>query len=715
MSRILKRLLPFVVTTRLAGLPAGDVDPGLPGTFAFPLGDATVTTLAERQQTLGTNLLVGASDDIVTRYAPQGAVPNAINAFFVHAGGKRVLVDTGLGLKLLDNLSSLGLRADEIDAVLLTHLHRDHIGGLLRDGAAVFTNATVYIARREFDYWKTRGDEAQTIAAAYAGRLRLFQPQDLEAARPTPLVRGITAFAACGHTPGHTVYLVEGRRQKLLIWGDVTHAAPVQIPHPEVAVTYDVDPAQAIATRKRLFAYVATNAIRAVGGMHLAYPGVAHLWQRKGTNAYHLAHADYTYTNAVGTVIYRRSDGYRTETECVSEGPAKGRVRRFKETDERGTWRRITDQTYDEAGWPVRTEKNLYYPGSEKPQESEESVYFPTSGKIHHSKTTRRNGEVSYTVFNERWQVVAYVSGEGLLTQEKVAGNEKYWAPLLKGETPEQARARLAQAAQDKQAAEARRAAEEQAADEAAAQVIAASGPVKPYTFPKRITEALPADLDGALPEGMADALTKINKAHFMSERGLTLLSKELTPLVTVSHKTDVNVTVVDEGGRPVGDAQVTLTEIRLLSDSADIDRAYGSGRISDNWKPLTRAAHAGADGTARFDAITRFSFLLLARSLFYEGKMPAPNLRARVKAEGFEDASADFCNVDKQALALAKHAVAIVAGAADDPDVRLEGDDGRAKRAYASDKLAQAIVVPEENRHETVCVTVVLKRRTEP
>lgn len=691
----------------LAGWAAWAEEATLPGTFEFQLGGATVTTLAERQQPVGKEILIGATDEILKRCAPGGSVSNAVNAFLVRVAGKTVLVDTGLGLKLLDNLKSAGVGAGDIDAVLITHLHRDHVGGLLRGGTAVFTNATVYIARREFEHWAQKGDDAQKIADAYAGRFRLFHPQKLEDGKPAQLVRGVTAFAADGHTPGHTVFLVEGQTKKLLIWGDLTHAALLQIPHPEVAVTYDVDAAQAVESRKRVLAYVATNEIHYVGGMHVAYPGVAYLWQQKETNTCYAAPVDYTYTNASGTEIFVRSDGYRTETQYVTEGPAKGQVKRLTESRD-ASYRQITEHTYDEEGWPVKVEKKLYLPGVEKAQETEETAYFPKSKTAHYIRKMNRSGDVHYTVFNERWQVVAYVSGEGKLTQEVKPGNEKYWAPLLKGETPDQARARLAKAAQDK-------ADTERAADEAVAKVIAASDPVIPFVLPKTIMDALPAGLDDALPKGLPEALATIKKAHFMSERGLMQLSKELEPLLKDRYKTGVSVSVVDEGGKPVSGAQVTLKQIRLLGDSADIDRAYGSGRISDNWEPMSRTLPVNAAGQVLFADVPRFSSFYLARSLFYMGKMPEANLRASVKAEGFEAAACEFCNVDKETLALAKQTVSILAGAADDPDVKLEGDDGRAKQAYASAKLAKTFCVPEENRHDVVQVKVVLKKRTTP
>lgn len=697
----------FVWLGFMAGLVAVAGASALPWTFDHALGNATVTTLAERQQAIGKEILVGATDAILNRYAPGGAVSNAVNAFLVRVGGKKILVDTGLGLRLLDNLASAGVGAGEIDAVLLTHMHRDHIGGLLRDGAAAFTNAEVYVARREFEYWRQNGDAAQKIGAAYGERLRLFDPQELGAEKPEPLMGGVTAFAAYGHTPGHTVFLVEGQRgKKLLIWGDIVHAAPVQAPHPEVAVTYDVDPAQAVATRRRVFEFVVKNEIHYVGGMHLAYPGVAHLWRDEKEGKYHLSAADYTYTDeASGKVIFVRSDGYRTETEHVKEGAAGGKVKRLTETDERGSYWQITEHTYDADGWPTRKERNLYLSGSEKPEESEETVYFPQSTVAHYIKKTSRSGSVGYSVFNRKWEFVATVSGDGKLVKEEKAGNEACWEPLLKGENAEEAQARLAKAAQDT-------ADKEAAATDEAMREIAATGTVKRFVFPKAIEDALPADLDAALPAGLLEFIATIRKGYFMSERGLMLLSAELTPFFKDLRPPDVMVTVVDEEGQSVSGARVTLKEIRLLSDAADIEHSKATGRRPERWEPMTKTALTGADGQAVFRQTGNFSFLRLGFLLFYKGIMPEPTLNAHVRAEGYEEASRDFCNIDKRTLALAKHAVSVLAGVADDPEVQLEREEsGRTKQAHASGKLAKSIHVPEENRHDGIRVRTVLKR----
>jgi glyoxylase-like metal-dependent hydrolase (beta-lactamase superfamily II) len=202
-------------------------------------------------------------DSRATSFASQNIVPDRI-----------VLVDTGFGGAIFDHLRALGVSPDAVDAVLLTHLHGDHTGGLQHGGAARFPNATVYLAEQERDYWTRVNVNPGAVAALapYAGRMHTFQPGTLGSGAEE-LLPGITPIAAFGHTPGHTAYLLESRGSEFLIWGDLIHVEDIQFPAPDISVTYDTDPLAAAAVRKQFLAYVAEHRIP-VGGMHLAYPAI---------------------------------------------------------------------------------------------------------------------------------------------------------------------------------------------------------------------------------------------------------------------------------------------------------------------------------------------------------------------------------------------------------------------------------------------------------
>jgi glyoxylase-like metal-dependent hydrolase (beta-lactamase superfamily II) len=237
------------------------------------MGQIEISTLSESQGNGNTGILMGATPEMIAECLPNGTFPNAVNAFLVKTPDKTILIDAGFGRKLFDHLKTLNTSPEQIDMVLLTHMHGDHIGGLLKDGNVTFPNATLYISQAEHDYW-SKGDHKsqQDVINAYKDRLKLFPANELNNMN-TSLMPGIFGISACGHTPGHTVFLFESGQQQFLIWGDLTHAMKIQMPYPEVAVTYDTDPELAVKSRKQLLEYAVKNNIP-VAGMHIAYPGM---------------------------------------------------------------------------------------------------------------------------------------------------------------------------------------------------------------------------------------------------------------------------------------------------------------------------------------------------------------------------------------------------------------------------------------------------------
>ncbi|MDR3341773.1 MAG: MBL fold metallo-hydrolase [Treponema sp.] len=241
--------------------------------FAHKVGGFDVYMLVENRGQGRSSILLGADDAQLKRYVPDGTYQSETNTFLIRTPDRIILVDTGFGSTLFESMGTLGIKADQIDVVLLTHMHGDHIGGLQKNGTALFPKAQVYLAQQERDYWtKTNVNQAAVAALApYGSRVHTFLPGDLGASGE--LLPGITAIAAFGHTPGHTLYLVASQGKKLLIWGDLMHAQGIQFPVPQVSVTYDTDPSAAAAVRTRILEYVAGNGVP-IGGMHLTYPGV---------------------------------------------------------------------------------------------------------------------------------------------------------------------------------------------------------------------------------------------------------------------------------------------------------------------------------------------------------------------------------------------------------------------------------------------------------
>ncbi len=254
--------------------------------FTYGFGYTNITLLSEMQRDGHPDVFTGVTPEMLSGYMPDGTYPTAVNAFLVVTEDqKNILVDAGHGRELFNDLSMVRKSVEDIDVILLTHMHGDHIEGLVRDGQKSFPNADLYISQAEHDYWMNdearnsqpenrRGgfDNAREVIRLYKDKLHLFEPGEIDSEQPE-LLPGIRAVAAYGHTPGHTGFMLESDDYKFFIWGDLTHATVLHLPHPEVQAIYDLDKEQAVETRKKILKYLGEQRIRAAG-MHVEFPGM---------------------------------------------------------------------------------------------------------------------------------------------------------------------------------------------------------------------------------------------------------------------------------------------------------------------------------------------------------------------------------------------------------------------------------------------------------
>jgi len=282
-------------SSQMAFAAAPMVKTQAPGFYRLMLGDYEVTVLSDGTHPLpALELLRGDASEIADalhRGFLREQVDTSHNGFLVNTGSKLVLIDPGAGTMLgpstgalIGNLRAAGYRPEQVDEICISHMHTDHVGGLVDNGHAVYPNATVRINRRDTDYWLSESNmraaapesrrfftAASAAVKPYieAGRLKVFEGG-------TELVPGVRAEPAYGHTPGHSMFVIESKGQKLLLWGDLVHVAAVQFDDPSVTIGYDVDAAAAAREHLRVMKDAATNGYL-VAGAHLPFPGIGHV------------------------------------------------------------------------------------------------------------------------------------------------------------------------------------------------------------------------------------------------------------------------------------------------------------------------------------------------------------------------------------------------------------------------------------------------------
>jgi len=287
------------------------LDQQAPGYYRMKLGKLRITAVSDGTVTIPLDTLLTniSSDKLSKAMATDAMTPQAetsINAFVIDDGKQRILIDTGAGElfghhggHLLTNLAAAGYPAESIDAVLLTHIHADHSGGVSRAGKPAFPNAGVFVDKRDVDFWldpanvsRVEASQTHTFAESErtlrplinAGLLRTFMA-------PATLPGGIRAESTAGHTPGSVLYHVESEGQTLVLWGDIIHARAVQMPDPEVAIHFDVDQKRAVTTRERVLKQAADKGYW-VAAAHIAFPGLGHVMYEG--DAYRWVPANYT-------------------------------------------------------------------------------------------------------------------------------------------------------------------------------------------------------------------------------------------------------------------------------------------------------------------------------------------------------------------------------------------------------------------------------------
>lgn len=264
--------------------------------YRFNVGDAEITVVSDGVLDLGNpkGTFTGVSDDEMSRMLTDNFLsPSDVvleqNSPVVNIGDKLVLFDTGMGTSRMfgattgrqqKSLKDAGIKPEDIDAVVFSHGHIDHIGGVVdTDNKVLFPNAQFYIAESDFNYWtdydkagpklKDFVDHARKNLTPVRDRL-VFYKDDQE------FLPGIHALAAPGHTIGHTIFVISSGGKSFCYTADLTHHPILLMEKPRMEFSFDTDPKQAADSRVKMLGMLASNRIPVLA-YHYPWPGIGHV------------------------------------------------------------------------------------------------------------------------------------------------------------------------------------------------------------------------------------------------------------------------------------------------------------------------------------------------------------------------------------------------------------------------------------------------------
>jgi len=297
--------------------PPAPEGPARPSHYRFRLGDFEVTTISDAGAVIdGPWPIVGEDREPaeVERLMRENLLPEkkfrpGFTPMLVHTGRELILFDTGNGPAgfvprpyggwLAEQLGPAGFAPGQVDVVVLSHLHPDHVGGMMENGKPLFPRARYVTGQVEYDHWSSTDYSSASPEENVYKTSRLFQSNVAPVADRFSFVRpdgevapGIHAIAAYGHTPGHLAFHLESRGKRLLFWGDCAHHEVASLAHPEWHALFDMDKEAGARTRRRIYQMAAEERIPVVG-YHTSFPSVGFV--QKASSAYRWVSVTYQF------------------------------------------------------------------------------------------------------------------------------------------------------------------------------------------------------------------------------------------------------------------------------------------------------------------------------------------------------------------------------------------------------------------------------------